>query len=286
MAVFSLEDFASGAPALASDPSGNTDWARLYARELKDTVLRYAARMPRNVQRHLGPSELGHECDRMLVGKMAGSKHASLNHVSDPWAAIVGTAIHAFLEDAFNWDNSDRLAMRGYKHRWTTERKVCPDPDAIAPHPGTADLYDHENFTLVDHKGQSEGMRAKLRLHGPPQHYYIQLMLYATGYMHAGYRVDRVALASWPRTKSSLDDMYVWEKTIDEADLAAVREVLRKTSVREQIAAEVKEGRMSVYDIPPTPSEAECIYCPLYRPQSARDGLPGCPGTLLAKMAA
>lgn len=264
----------------AAPSTGSDSWAVAYGQVLKDVAVRYAERLPRNVQRHLGPSELGHQCDRLLIGKMAGPAVHHVNQLADPWASMVGTAIHAFLEKAFDWDNKASAASRNGHARWQTEYRVTPDPHARQPHPGTADLYDYETRTLCDHKALGDSSRAKLRSHGPPQHYYIQMLLYAIGYMQLGYPVMRIVLAAWPRTKSSLDEMYTWAHVITEADFALVADVLRKTEIREQLALEVAAGRMSVWQVPPTPDPEECFYCPLHRPQSAIDGGYGCPGPL------
>lgn len=262
--------------------NGNTPWAQRYSQELRDVVTRYADRLPRNVQRHLGPSELGHHCDRQLVGKMAGVSFGSGggNMLHDPWASIVGTAIHAFLEQAFGWES---LEGRD-KGRWFPETRVTPDPGAVQPHPGTADLYDNLFRALVDHKCQSEAIRTRLRRDGPPFHYYVQMLLYALGYMHLGYQVDRVVLASWPRTKSTMDDMYCWEKTITAEDLRVVVDVLDKTVIREQLAVMVGTGQVSFWEIPATPSEDDCQYCPFFNPAAMQDGTSaGCPGTAMTK---
>lgn len=262
--------------------NGNSPWAQRYAQELRDVVIRYADRLPRNLQRHLGPSELGHHCDRQLVGKMAGVSLGSGggNRLHDPWASVVGTALHAFFEQAFAWDAREGL----YLERWATECKVTPDPLAKQPHPGTADLYDFMYNTLGDHKCQSEAIRVRLRRDGPPFHYYIQLLLYAIGYMNLGYPVDRVALISWPRTKSTLDDMYVWEKTITNEDLLAVLDVLEKTAVREDAAKLLVQGRVNFFEIPATPSDDDCQYCPFFNPAAMADGTSaGCPGTAMLR---
>ncbi len=276
----------SSSPTTASN--GNSAWAQRYAQELRGTVLRYAGQQPRQVQRQLGPSEIGHACDRQVIGKMARALSANpdsvapaANHMSDPWASIMGTAMHSWLELAFTWD-AEHGPVPG---RWATERRVTPDPGAERPHPGTADLYDAVTFSVVDWKGQSEGVREKLRREGPPRHYFVQILLYALGYMHAGYRVDRVVIASMPRTKSSMDDMYVWAKNITTEDLQLVSDVLEQTALREQIAVHVAAGELDVLrDIPATPDDNVCHYCPLYRSEAARNPeLRGCPGTLLLK---
>lgn len=265
-------------PVWASN--GNTPWAQRYAQELREVVLRYAARLPRNTQRHLGPSELGHHCDRQLVGKMAGVEFAhGGNQLHDSWPSIVGTALHSFLEEAFRWESQWNA-----NGRWLTETKVCPDPGAAEPHPGTADLMDTMTVTLGDHKCQSKNIRARLRRDGLPYHYYIQMLLYALGYMHKGYNVQRIVLISWPRTESSLDDMYVHEHVITAADMREVESVLSKTVVREQLAKFVAGGDMSFWDIPATPSEADCQYCPFFNPAALGDRDPkGCAGTSLRR---
>lgn len=264
--------------------TGNTPWAVRYAADLREVVLRYAARLPRNTQRHLGPSELGHHCDRQLVGKMAGVEfqHGG-NRLHDSWPSIVGTALHAFMEEAFAWDAANSESPNF--GRWFTECRVTPDPGSPSPHPGTADLFDVMYASLDDHKMQSEAVRANLRRHGLPYHYYIQLLLYALGYMHKGYNVQRIVLVSWPRTKSDLNDMYVHEKLITAEDLAEVFAVLDKTLVREALAKFVVSGEMSFWDVPPTPSDDDCRYCPFWNPAAMQDKTAqGCPGTSLKKV--
>lgn len=225
-------------------------------------------------------------CDRQVIGKMAGVSLGSSNALHDPWASFVGTQIHAGLEDAFKWDaeapDPEKSAMENGKNpgRWEPERRVTPDPQSAASHPGTADLYDHKFKCVVDHKCQSEGVRDKLKRHGPPPHYFFQMLLYALGYIHAGFDVERIVLVSWPRTKSSMDDIYVWEHVITEQDLIDVVDLLAKTEVREELAKLVAAGELDLYDVPMTPSNESCQYCSLYQPRAAIDpSVGGCPGT-------
>lgn len=260
---------------MASSPrsTGASDaWAEGYGNELKGIIHRYAGQQPRQVQRHLGPSEIGHRCDRQVVAKMAGSKPT--NHVADPWASIVGTAIHAYMADAFNWDNQHN----GYL-RWLAEQRVTPDPGPDA-HPGTADIYDAHNRAVVDWKAQADSTRSQLRAHGPPRHYFVQLLLYRRGYLNIGFPVDRVVLVSLPRTKSTLNDMYTWSHVPTAEDDKLVDDVLAQTAFRQQVAALVRAGKLNLMDVPATPDDAECYWCLLYRPQAAYDGEYGCPGTL------
>lgn len=267
-----MKDFMTSSPRTTS---GSSHWAETYGQELKGIIKRYAARAPRSVQKSLGPSELGEECDRQVIAKMSAQKHT--NNVGDPWPSVMGTAGHAYVEGAFQWDNTDQQYAR-----WITESRVTPDP-GDDPHPGTADLYDAYNRALVDHKFLGQPSRAKLISHGPKRVYYVQLLLYRRGFMNLGLPVDRIVLVAWPRTTSSLDDLYIWEHTPTAEDDALVDEVLERTQVRQYLAQQVIAKRLKIMDITPTPSDDACYFCPLYRPQAAYDNAYGCPGTLLLK---
>lgn len=263
----SPEAFMTAAPKL---PSGNTAFASMYAHELHEIINRQAHRQPRTLQTHLGPSEIGAECDRQVVGKLAGEPPT--NHVVDPWASIVGTAVHAWLAEKFGFENN----LNGLPFpRWLTEQRVSPHPS----YPGTADLYDTAYKAVVDWKILGPTTMAKVRRPmGPPARYQIQLLLYALGYRNLGLPVERVMLAALPRTEPTLDAMYVWEHVCTAADDVLIEAVLGKTATRRQIAGEVMARRIPITAVPITPSDDGCFFCPYYRPQSARDGGPGCPG--------
>ena len=256
-------EFMAAAP---TGLNGNTPWAARYASELRQVVNEHARGSARNLQVHLGPSEIGSPCDRQVVGKLAGIP--TTNHVVDPWASVVGTAVHAWLADAFAADN------KRHGIRWVPEQRVIPHPD----HPGTADLYDAVEQAVVDHKCLGESSMAKIRPPGdPPQRYVIQLLLYGKGYRLLGLPVRRVAIAAYPRTSHTLDGLYVWERVARDDDDALIEEIFELTRQRKLLANEVMNGR-PLLTVPATPSDDECFFCPFYRPQSAHDNGPGCPG--------
>jgi hypothetical protein len=259
--------FMQAAPAPLN---GSSAWASRYASELRGVFVEQAARAPRSLQLHLGPSELGVECDRQVAGKMAGLP--ATNHVMDPWPSIRGTALHAWAADAFTADN-----MRHGVLRWIAEQRVTPHPN----HPGTADLYDAVEQAVVDHKFLGETSMAKIRRpEGPPRKYVVQLLLYGLGYRLLGLPVRRVAVAAYPATAASLDGLYVWERQLTAADDQLIEEVFAQTARRQDYARALHEGRTSLDAIPLTPDSDECYFCPFYRPQSAKDNGPGCPGTV------
>lgn len=262
---------------MAATPRGlesNTGWGSRYARELRGVITRQATLAPRSQQVHLGPSEIGSECDRAVVGKLVGAQRT--NHVSDPWPSIVGTAVHAWLARAFEDDNT-----RDKMLRWVTETRVSPHP----LYPGSADLYDAAEQALVDHKVLGASSLSKIKSpKGPSRRYRVQLLLYARGYRNLGLPVLRVVLAAYPRTAATLDGMYIWDHPCTPDDDTLVDGVLDQMAARQAAAAMIQAGQLTLSDIKPTPDDSECFFCFLYRPQSAYDGGPGCPGTLLRTM--
>lgn len=256
---------------MATNPppiNGNTPWAARYGYVLKEVLHQHAARAPRTLQTHLGPSELGVECDRQVAGKMAGIPNT--NHVSDPWPSIRGTALHAWAAEAFLADNT-----RTGRLRWAAEQRVVPHPD----HPGTADLYDAEEKAVVDHKFLGVSSMQKMRSNGPPRHYIVQLLLYGLGYRLLGLPVNRVVLAAYPATAASLDGMWLWERPYGPADDELLTEVFQQTEYRKQWAQAIIDGKATLRDVPAMPSDQNCYYCPFFRPDAA-DGEEtiGCPG--------
>lgn len=266
----SAAEFMATAPRSSPAPDGSSPWASEYARELRGVVLSHAAHAPRSLQRRLGPSELGHACDRQVVGKMAGLPRT--NHVADPWPSIMGTAGHLWMDGAFTAENARTGA------RWLAERKVQPWPGAE----GSADLYDALRRAVTDHKFLGATTMAELRRGGPPLHYRVQLKLYGLGYRWLGLPVDRVVIAAWPRTGSSIHGLYVWEHALTPADDVELEQVFHLTEIRRKVAERVARGELNLGQVPATPEDNVCYYCPFYRPESARDGAAGCPGTVKA----
>jgi hypothetical protein len=265
---------------MASRPqalNGNSAWGQRYAGQVRRIVTNHAMRAPRQVQVHLGPSELGVECDLQVVMKLLGFPNT--NHVVDPWPSIVGTAVHAWLADAFS----------SYNHlvgqlRFVAEQRVVPFPEHTDSqgHAGTADLYDALELAVVDHKILGETSMAKVR-RDPPRKYKAQLLLYALGYRRLGLPVNRVALVAYPRTTSTLNGLYVWDRPSSAADDELISEVLEDTVRRKQLVTDIRTGRTTLAKVTRQPDDDECYFCPFYRPEVAKQpGLPGCPGTAQA----
>lgn len=260
--------------APAGRSNGSSPWASRYADELAAFVREHVDGSDRSQQRHLGPSEIGHLCDRQVAGKLA--QLPPVNLISDPWPSFMGTCGHAGMEDVLGGVN-----RRAGRTRFLTEFRVTPTM-GFEGHPGTGDGYDADHDLVLDHKFLGETSMSKVRRKGPPRHYFVQFLLYALGFIALGLPVRRLALLAWPRTGSSVDGLYVWDHELTEADWSFMRdEVEPQLRRRKAWAAALLTGQAQLADVP-ADAEDECHFCPFYRPQTARDGAFGCAGSTTA----
>jgi hypothetical protein len=232
------------------------------------SIIRWAEQhSPRSQQVEIGPSEVGDPCQRRVGYRIAGIP--PVNTETDPWAAIVGTSIHAWLDQAITtW-----ATATGDKS-WQTETKV-----AIADFlQGTSDAYNRELACVVDHKGASNEVIRKVQQHGPPVSYVTQVQCYGLGYERLGLPVRKVALAFYPRS-GWLRDMYVWTSDYDRS--VAEQAIARLQQIATQIMSlDILNLSHRWEDIEASPSNS-CGFCPWYDPdrdleRGASDK--GCPG--------
>ncbi len=237
--------------------------------ELLDQI-RWANRnAPRSLQVGLGPSEVGGSCDRRLAMRMAGLR--TVNRTSDPWSAIVGTAIHDWLQRCLELDN-ERLVAAGRSARWVTEIRV--QPDLIMT--GRADAYDLATGTVIDWKTMGETSERKLIESGPSQGYQTQIQTYGLGFYRAGYKVQKVALMFLPRSgmlKSARYFEWPFNPAVAQEAIERVYRIGRKV-----IQLQGDGIGDKVWENIPCDSTALCGWCPFFRRDSAVVSKDGCPG--------
>lgn len=233
------------------------EWGRTIARdplsgqikvELADIIRWNERNSPRSQQKALGPSELGTPCDRQLAYRIAGTP--TINMTNDPWPAIVGTSVHAWLETAIN-----RYQEVNGDHGWLTELRVHPD-ELVS---GSSDLFHTKTGTVVDHKTAGADVMKKIRRgEDPPEGYVTQVHLYGLGHKRAGRVVRNVALVFYPRS-GWLDDVYVWSAPYDEAKARAALD--RMYAIGYQLIEHDIENNPHRFQlIPATPGDA-CVWC-------------------------
>lgn len=227
------------------------------ASQMKEAWWASQARSERSLQARIGPSEVGHECERRIAYKLSSTQQ--VNHGKDPWAAWVGTQIHAGLELIFRQASGD-------SGRYLVETKVVL-PSALVPG-GTTDLFDRRLHRVIDHKSPGESSLSHMWLDGPSVQYQTQLHVYGYGLKQLGETVEEVALVGWPREKGSLDDLYAWVADYDEQ---IALDAIART---ERIGASL--WTLEPKDFPKKTSFL-CKWCPYYLPNS-QDENKGCTG--------
>lgn len=247
--------------------AGPNPEAAAIKQELTDIILWNERSAPRSRQAALGPSELGDPCDRRIAYRIAGI--APVNLWTDPWPAIVGTAIHDWLEKAVNKYQSNVKDL-GY----LTELRVHPD----AMVRGRSDVYNTNRKLVVDHKTTGvDGMR-KVHKGIISPGYRTQIHLYGLGHIRAGREVDKVCLVFYPRG-GWLDDAYVW---IEDYDPAIAQAALKRMYglAEDLIDLEIEKNPHRFQLIEATPGDT-CVWCPFWSKTKDYDvaaDATGCPG--------
>lgn len=196
--------------------------AEILKLKLTAAVRAHAASEPRTRQSAIGASELGNPCDRALALKSLGFKGSrSAGGGMDPWAAFIGTSVHYGLEKVFRGVNAKhavREALEGLPFPWQIEVRVDIAP-AIK---GTADLFDVETGTVIDHKVPADATMQKALRGDISATYRVQIQSYGYGFARLGYDVRNVAIAFWPRgTGAWLGGLHVVTYPYDESIVTA-----------------------------------------------------------------
>lgn len=204
----------------------------------------------RSQQKALGPSEVGHPCDRRIA--MSIMEEPKLGDKGDPLPSITGTAIHSWFEATIKRWNKHI----GYE-RFFTERRVHPRPGLS----GSCDLYDTETQFAIDLKNPNPGVLSKYRKADyPGEQYEVQLQEYGLGYANAGHEVKYVAIFALPRG-GKLKDAWWWSSAYNpEIAHAAHRRLDEITLLADELDVEHRPERYSLIQTTPQ----FCDYCPYH----------------------
>jgi len=238
-------------------------YANKLREEITDIVLWANNQSERSQQVELGASEVGVTCLRRLGYRVAQVPPVNW---SDPWPAIVGTAVHTWLEDAVK-----RYEKTHQFNRWYTEITVHPSASVQ----GHTDLYDAYECAVIDYKNPGTTAMTEIRKGYVSQQYIEQIMLYGLGHINAGRRVDKVALIFLPRA-GHLSGSYVWSAPFDRKLAEEALERAQKVSAG-VIYYKVAENPDNWNKIPATPSK-DCTFCDWHKPELAEASDKGCPG--------
>ena len=247
-------------PAHLEQRGGSPD---VVAGELLHHIEHVIAAHPRSLQKRIGPSEVGHPCPRRIGYKLGDVEECNPGGAT-PWLPTIGTAVHAWLEDAFT------MANHGHDHtRWLTELRVSVGEICGTDITGSVDLYDRVTATAVDWKIVGPTQLRKYKASGPGEQYRHQIHLYGRGLVRRGLPVDRVMIAFLPRN-GDLRDAHLWHEAYDET--VALTALQRADGISLALAA---LGPAALAHLQPV--EAYCTRCPWFR-QGSTDPTTGCPG--------
>ncbi len=231
--------------------------------DIHQAVLEYETSRPRSLQKTIGPSEMGTECDRMLAYQLSGTQpqprqNDQLVTVGE-WAAFLGSAAHARLADALRAFNARHNVDR-YKY---IEAGINSDELGVT---GTVDCLD--GTIATDWKFSQYGTLTKVRKEGAYLKHRIQGQMYAAILTEIGETVDTVRVAYLP-LGMDLSKAVICEEPYDPqvAEDATTR--------RNWIQSDITYGRPPTM-FAATPGGRECDFCKFRRPGvvDAR----GCPG--------
>lgn len=252
---------------MVEEPTGDDPFSVMLKGRLTEIIRWYDSENPRSKQQAIGPSEIGDPCDRRIAYRLADVP--TINNWMDPWAGIVGTALHTWLEDAVSsW------CQVFASDEWKTETTLHLN-EFIEGH---SDLYNTKHKTVIDWKSASKDVIRTSQLHGPSVGYMIQTHLYGYLFEEAGHPVERVALVFLPRA-GWLSDMYVWSAPYDRS--VAMNALNRLYGIAQQIVdLDVLTQSHRWEQIDHQPGKG-CGYCPWYEarrdPERGADET-GCPG--------
>lgn len=248
-----------------AEPDGMAPSARSIRNELIDIIRWADAGSPRSIQRNIGPSEIGSPCDRRIGYRLA--EVPAVNTIHDPWAAIVGTAVHAWLEKALK-----AYIRQAPAQEWLTEQKLQVDQFVF----GHSDLYHIPTATVIDYKTAGPDAMKHYVKDGPGQDYVIQVNLYGMGYENLGWPVRNVMLLFLPRA-GWLKDAHPW---IDAYRPEIAQAALdRMYSIGAGVAALGLPAADQNWERVPAVPTNNCGFCSWYNPRKESGASnTGCPG--------
>ena len=184
---------------------------------------------PRSLQETIGPSEVGMSCDHCLAARLAGWEKVG---DSLPWAATVGTAVHALLENyIYTHQTRDPDSM----DRYYTEHPVTVGTISGQQITGSVDVIDTLTGATIDWKVVSKTQLAKYKREGPTPQYRVQAHLYARGANNAGIKVDTVSIAFLPRQSNNYMERYWWSEPYN--PLVAEKALTRANTIANSLTA-------------------------------------------------
>ncbi len=215
---------------------------------------------PRSLQKKIGPSEIGTPCDHCLAAKLAGWEQTEQGVA---WLPTIGTAVHAWIEQAFLIHEADSNRPHTTGRRWFTERSVMVGHIGGQEIWGSTDLLDVAAGMTVDWKVVGPSTLRTVKT-GPSEVYRVQADLYAKGWNDAGVRVDHVAIAYLPRNAVTLDQAVWWHAPHDRSRAEAALERANRLHNNIRALTALNPDAVTTW-ISGLPRDSHCYDCARYQ---------------------
>lgn len=235
-----------------------------YLNVLTETI----ANHPRSKQKDIGASEIGIPCARHVGYKLAGVKPHQRQQPN--WKSTIGTAVHSWIENAFDQMNLHMQDANGGE-RWLVETRLTVGYVNGKPITGSCDLYDRWTGTVIDHKIIGPSQLDNYRRNGPSQQYRVQAHLYGLGWVLKQQRVTTVMIAFLPR-HGELRDAHLWSEPFDPT---IAGEALQRLTGIDTAISTVGETALALL---PT-ADHWCNSCPWFKPGAQDVYCPGDPAS-------
>lgn len=159
---------------------------------------------PRNLQKEIGPSEIGDPCEYCLGARLAGFKP---KRNGDGWLTYIGSVVHNDLDanvlpGHVEWATAKRLfvgIIDGRRIEGTTDASYVADP-----------------FTVVDFKVVGKRTLDTVKFEEMKRVYRYQTQIYGLGYAIEGNPPLHAAVAFLPREERFIKRGYWWSEPYDE----------------------------------------------------------------------
>ncbi len=238
------------------------------ATEIFTIIQKAVTTRPRDLQVKVGPSEIGHPCDRRLGYSMLNVPKSNDDGVN--WKAFIGTAVHEQFAD-FMAAAEELHEREGNTVRWHMEERVSSglvingeDID------GSCDLFDAWTGTVWDWKFTTRNkIRETYRRSGPGDQYRVQAHEYGAGWAAKGFSVKHVGIIFMTRD-GEFNDRHVWHEAFDPAIVTAAHDRVERIDRSRGFGPQLMLTSLQTAD-------AYCNYCP-WHDARATDLAIACPG--------